>query len=421
MGSKGHVPTLDFNDTSLYETLGLGDSTSPVLHRITLATSTGMSIVPMKRVLAVNTSYTHEFEGPSLRCETATGYRLQNISAVVNETERQILVAADFRPYGGAEIKYLSFTRDEGGLSANGTYNVTTFVSECVVGNAFRACDTSRGDYSNPVLWARMGEESVTCAVHNTRFKIWVMASGSTQTITTAHFEWQERMVNHVTRNTFNALASLLNGFFGMFTDKSTDGVTRGGYFSGKTMIADTALLELLQRSSPQLRAAVPQEDWMAAENRTFPQMIEELSRNQTLSLFSSEKLWLPMEDTDLTQVAHYTQETVYDYRPYNLWLSYGIAIALSFVAILLGLYALWLNGVSHDNSFSSIMASTRNMYLDELTLGHSLGATPMSKEILRTRLRFGELGEGMEKMRPRAGFGTEEAIQLLKKEQLVY
>jgi hypothetical protein len=210
-----------------------------------------------------------------------------------------------------------------------------------------------------------MGEESVTCAVHNTHFKIWVMASGSTQTITTAHFEWQERMVNHVTRNTFNALASLLNGFFGMFTDKSTDGVTRGGYFSGKTMIADTALLELLQRSSPQLRAAVPQEDWMAAENRTFPQMIEELSRNQTLSLFSSEKLWLPMEDTDLTQVAHYTQETVYDYRPYNLWLSYGIAIALSFVAVLLGLYALWLNGVSHDNSFSSIMASTRNIYLD--------------------------------------------------------
>jgi hypothetical protein len=366
-----------------------------------------MSILPMKRVLADNTSYTHEFEGPSLKCETATGYRLQNISAVVNETKQQVLTTVGFRPYADAEIKYLSFTRDEDGLSANATYNVTTFVSEWLIGNAFRACDTSRGDYSNPVLWARMGEESITCAVHNTRFKIWVMASGPTQTITTVDFEWQERMVNHITRNTFNALASLLNRFFGMFTD----GVTRAGYFSGKTMIADTALIELLQRSSPQLRAAVPQEDWMAAENRTFPQMIEELSRNQTLSLFSSDKLWLPMEDTNLTQVVHNTIETVYGYRPYNLSLSYGIAIALSFISVLLGLYALWLNGVSHDNSFSSIMASTRNTYLDELTLGHSLGATPMSKEILRTRLRFGELGEGMEKMRPRAGFGTEEAI----------
>ena len=186
-------------------------------------------------------------------------------------------------------------------------------------------------------------------------------------------------------------------------------------------MIVDTALLELLQRSSPRLRATVPQEDWMAAENRTFLQMVEELSRNQTLSLFSSEKLWLPMEETNLAEVVYSSYKPVYEYRPYNLWLAYGIAITLSFVAILLGLHALWLNSVSHNNSFSSIMASTRNVFLDELTLGHSLGATPMSKERLRTRLRFGELSKGIEKGRPRAGFGVEEAIQPLKKGQLIY
>jgi hypothetical protein len=170
------VPTLNFNNNSLYETLGLGDSTSPVLHRITLATSTGMSILPMKRVLAVNTSYIHEFEGPSLKCETATGYRLQNISAVVNETKQQVLATVDFRPYAAAEINYLSFSRDEDGLSANATYNVTTFVSECLIGNAFRACDTSRGDYSNPVLWARMGEERASPArstTHASSFGLW--------------------------------------------------------------------------------------------------------------------------------------------------------------------------------------------------------------------------------------------------------
>jgi hypothetical protein len=397
--STSHVPTLNFNDTSLYETMGLGDSSSPVLHRLTLATATGMQILPMKRVLAINTSYTHEFEGPSLNCEVAIGYRLQNISAVLNKTKQQVLVAADLR-LGDADIKYLSHTRDEDGVSTNRTYNVTTFVSEYVVGNTLKSCDASGGPYDKPVLWARMGNESITCAVHNTHFNVYVVAPGSTQTMTRVDFEWKERMKTLVTNNTFNALASLLNGFFGMFTN----GGASGGYFSGKTIIADTALLELLQRSFERLRVTVPQEDWMASENRTFLEMVEELSRNQPLSLSSSEKLWLPMESTNLTKVVHTSSQAVYEYRPYNLWLAYGIAIALSFDAVLLGLHALWLNGVSHDNSFSSIMASTRNAYLDELTLGHSLGATPMSKEILQTRLRFGELEEGMEKLRPRGG-----------------
>jgi hypothetical protein len=65
------------------------------------------------------------------------------------------------------------------------------------------------------------------------------------------------------------------------------------GAYKGKSFLikGDTALLELLQRSFPKLRATVPQEDWMVTENRIFLQMVEESFRNQTLSLFSSEKL----------------------------------------------------------------------------------------------------------------------------------
>jgi hypothetical protein len=44
-----------------------------------------------------------------------------------------------------------------------------------------------------------------------------------------------------------------------------------------------------------------------------------------------------------------------------------------------------------------------------------------MLKEILRTRLRLGELGEEMEKGRPRATFGTADTIQQLKNGQLVF
>jgi hypothetical protein len=134
------------------------------------------------------------------------------------------------------------------------------------------------------------------------------------------------------------------------------------------------------------------------------------------------------MENTNLTFVAHWSNTNMYEYRPYKLWLAYGIAITSSFVGVLLGLHALWLNGASHDNSFFSIMASMRKGFLDELTLGHSLGTTPMLRKILLTKLRFGELGEDMgepgevmKKGRPRAGLGVEQASQPLKKGQFVY
>jgi hypothetical protein len=412
--SASHVPTLNLNDSSLYKPVGFYESASPILHRTTLATVTAMSILPMNRVLAINSSYAHEFEGPSFKCETATGYRLQNISAVFNETKQQI---QDGR-MDDANIRYLSFTNMELGiLSEPGFYNVSAFVSECIIGTTFGNCHAPVGGWGQPILWARLGAESITCAVHNTFFNVQIEAFGSTQTMTRVDFEWKDRIdlssasdgEGDIARYSFYALTYALNGFFGI------------GHASVKSMIADTALLELLQRSIPQLRSMVTQEDWMLHENRTFAEIVEELSRNQTLSLFSSEKLWLPMEQTNLTTVTHTTYPNVYEYRPYNLWLAYGIAVASSFIAVLLGLYALWLNGVSHDNSFSSIMASTRNGFLDELTLGHSLGATPMSKVILGTKLRFGELSKGMEKDRPRASFGVEEAIQPLEKGQLIY
>ena len=159
----------------------------------------------------------------------------------------------------------------------------------------------------------------------------------------------------------------------------------------------------------------------MSAEKRTFSEMIEELSRNQTLSLFSNDKLWLPTANGSLANVTQLTFLSVYEYRPRNLWLAYGIAVAFSFAGVLLGLRALWINGVSHDNSFSSIMATTRSRFLDELTLGHSLGAAPIPNEIARTKLRFGEVRDDGEKMRSRAGFGLEELTQPLRKGQVVY
>ncbi|KAJ4371343.1 hypothetical protein N0V83_004560 [Neocucurbitaria cava] len=409
------VPTLNLNNASLYTSLGLGDGSSPLVHRLTVATATGMQITPMRRVLAPNTTYQHIFDGYSLKCEEATADQVRNISAVFNETIDQVLEQAQDE-MGDADIKYLSFTltADDNGVVVP-SLNVTTFVSNCVLGATYNRC-VVRGP--GPAIWARLGNESIACSAHATRYTVDFTALGDTQTITNVDFEWKDSVQNPVAIKLNQAMATLLNGVFGIFTDGGAEG---GLFTGGTTMIVDTALLELLQRTYEELRAAVPQEDWMAAEKRTFPKMIEELSRNQTLSLFSNEKLWLPTSNASLVNVTQSTFVTIYEYRPRNLWLAYGIAVAFSLAGVVLGLRALWLNGVSHDNSFSSIMATTRNRFLDDLTLGYSLGSAPVPKDIARTRLRFGELKTDVGKMRSRAGFGLEEMTMPLRKGQVIH
>lgn len=101
--------------------------------------------------------------------------------------------------------------------------------------------------------------------------------------------------------------------------------------------------------------------------------------------------------------------------------MTYGIAIAFSALGVLLGLRALWLNGICHETSFSSIMSTTRNKYLDELILGYSLGSAPTPRALKDVKLRFGELRDGGIDDKTRAAFGLEGDTVPLRKRQMIY
>ncbi|KAF2626213.1 hypothetical protein BU25DRAFT_412047 [Macroventuria anomochaeta] len=68
------VPTLDFNDSSLYTFKGLGGGSSPLLDRLTVGSASRMEILPM-RAIAPNTTYRHAFEDPSLKCSMMNATR----------------------------------------------------------------------------------------------------------------------------------------------------------------------------------------------------------------------------------------------------------------------------------------------------------------------------------------------------------
>lgn len=88
----------------------------------------------------------------------------------------------------------------------------------------------------------------------------------------------------------------------------------------------------------------------------------------------------------------NWTIISIYEYDAFLLLLSYGLGILATAIVLCIGLWALYYNGVAHSNSFTEIIATTRNVELDELCNGNSLGAIAEDKKMKRLRLRFGAL-----------------------------
>ncbi|KAJ4334525.1 hypothetical protein N0V95_009151 [Ascochyta clinopodiicola] len=221
------------------------------------------------------------------------------------------------------------------------------------------------------------------------------------------------------------AIADILNGAIGAtMAGPAAHQFDNGGAFlaSAHTRIMETALIGFVSTAFDGTfggpLAELPMADRELTKNKTLPAALEELSRNVTLSLFSSDRLWSP--NVTMANVTRSEYRTIYSYQPRNLLLAYGIAIATSAIGVLLGLRALWLNGVAHDTGYFSIMATTRNRFLDDLTVGNDLGAVPIPKHIQEERLRFGvimDAGHNSDGRELRVGFGAERQLQSLKKD----
>lgn len=81
----------------------------------------------------------------------------------------------------------------------------------------------------------------------------------------------------------------------------------------------------------------------------------------------------------------------VYIYHPKNLFLAYGFALFLTLIAVALGIYAYVSNGISHSNSFSSIVRATRNLDLwdfdqRQASTALSLDRQARGQKVLRLR-----------------------------------
>lgn len=145
-------------------------------------------------------------------------------------------------------------------------------------------------------------------------------------------------------------------------------------------------------------------------------ELLNEHLFNLTVSMMSAFGTW-----TTLTNSTRYNTVNVYDFSsPLNLILPYFASLALAVPFIVLGLWALWKNGVSAiDGSFMQIVTTTTgSAVLDKAAAGGCLGGDEsMPKELKDLEIRFGEIIDREEPGRvKRAGFGVEGEVTSLKK-----
>jgi hypothetical protein len=268
---------------------------------------------------------------------------------------------------------------------------------------------------SSPYIWVKSDAEYYSCELKDTLFNVTFNATGNIQTINHPYdFQITDRPLENGYYVHGQVMSNWLSGVvWGMFQ----------GMASARTRLLQTSLYAALKtnggieaNASGIAEAAIPVTEKALTRGLTMGQLIEELSRNLTLSYFSSDSTWLPGGINTTVNVAR--TPNIYNYNSTNLVWTYGLAVGVTIMSFAIGMRALNVNGVSHETSFSSIMCSTRNETLDHITTGSSLAAVPPSEKVEETKLRFGLLNRNGETqgLIKRVGFGVTNEVETLKK-----
>jgi hypothetical protein len=114
------------------------------------------------------------------------------------------------------------------------------------------------------------------------------------------------------------------------------------------------------------------------------------------------------------------TYRNYYFYGPTALLGAYMSALAVTIACVVVGFFALRQNGVPQNNSFSSVLMTTRNPELDRLAVGHCLGSEPLKGDIDKVLLQFGEV-EGANLRHRHAAFGSKGSVTALSKGEDYY
>jgi hypothetical protein len=125
--------------------------------------------------------------------------------------------------------------------------------------------------------------------------------------------------------------------------------------------------------------------------NQSLGSAIEELFQNMTLSLFSDSRFTRDSRDPVNITLSHF--RNIYSYSQRNLLLSYSIALFLTLLASIAGCIAIYWNGASYTQKFSTILRTTSSLG-QVVAENDRAGADPLPRYLARARVKLGGTGD---------------------------
>jgi len=391
---------------------------APLVLSLASESAETIAILPLKPP-AANSSYNLQFTGPSFQCEYATDDEMiifeHYINAFAAETFTFPSVAAypnvskeaqssktfpDALLYSAFSFSLLNYTTAESGTRID-SYN--NWVAE-VPFDIFNYT-------SKQQIFIQTYRQSIVCTQFSATFDIQLDFIDGIQNISqydvtlgdpiiAANFNSSEDGNFEAYYSSFVALGNMIFGNVSLLMDTTenfgSDPPQSIKYKDVNSRILQTGLIgcneftnniwdgigETFNEESP-----IQGSPWMC-RNNSLSLAIEDLANNITISMLSSPDLTSP----NLTLANFTIPQNVYQYNSKNLVISYSLAIAFAIIAVGIGFWALYENGVAHSTSFSAIMAATQNPDIAVLSEGSSIGV--IRKEVKATNLRFGVIEE---------------------------
>ncbi|KAG0126628.1 hypothetical protein HOY82DRAFT_627217 [Tuber indicum] len=363
---------------------------SALLSRIVSTTATSGTILPIKPPQP-NSSYVNSFHGPSLRCTPADIRATQAIRRTMNyDKSGRIRYAAIYNP---------EISGDTCSIYVGLAYNTTT-----VQNRTYSICGPNGGgcmvNFAQETKFddPSMGQ-AFSCELYNTFFTVNVTFRDSTQTLGIQKLEYLNPvscapLAPPVSNRQPFAEWKASYAVFAAMGDILVGNITknRGSGFGGLNPVSwDTRILQTTLIGSSDFAS-------MNITNRpndmyTGPlaRGIEELSRNITLSLLSSDTFGLPIKSDVLVT----RQDNRYLFNERSFWLAYGIAICVAAGAVLAGIVAYFTNGVSLEPNFSTVMATTQSDEMQELVRGVNVDFRELQKVVGGREVRLRKLQNG--------------------------
>jgi len=407
--STAHIPSTNFSDpTGFVTSLVLSEiqdgshkknsppelsdakiAPSALLSRIVSTTATGGAILPIAPP-EPNCSYVYSFHGPSFRCMPADLRATQEIQKTINyDKSGRIRYAAIYNPRIRFDTCSIYVGLAYKTTAQNGTYSLCSPYGGGCMADHVQEAKLNDPDYG----------QAFSCELYNTLFTMNVTFRDSRQMFGiqkleylnpiscaplspgTLHYQppdgWEASYA------VFAAMAGMLVGNLTMNRDSGLGGHSPVPW---DTKILQTTLIGSSDFTSMNI-TNLPKDKFTGPLARG----IEELSRNITLSLLSSDTFGLSVKSNILIT----GKMNRYIFNERNFWLAYGIALFVTAGAILVGFAAYLTNGASLETNFSTVMATTQSDELQELVRGLDVDSRELQSVVGGREVRLRKLQNG--------------------------